>query len=159
MPILETFTLADTSRQKAVSRENGFRGKMLEAIDLQIAAVSAAINGQPFKRTVQRYINNGETGNREQTAVEMRFRPWWWKDQAGTVFLELRYANKTIDLKPGKPAITIGTLDKVIPTLEQVKKAVVVGELDKPITAIIATRKKELKKGNGVPTNGTKPVK
>jgi hypothetical protein len=156
VPILETLTLADASRQKAVSRENGFRAKMLEAIDLQIAAITAEINGKPFKRTVQRYVNNGETGNREKTDVEARFRPWWWKDQAGTVFLELRYANKTIELKPGKPAITIGTLDKAIPTLEQVKKAVAVGELDKPITAIIATRRRELKKGNGV---AAKPVK
>ena len=146
MPILETFTLADTSRQKAVSRENGFRGKILEAIDLQIAAVSAAINGQPFKRTVQRYINNGETGNREQTAVEMRFRPWWWKDQAGTVFLELRYANSVLVLGKDQSAIEVGTKDKLVPTIETVVEAVKAGELDAAMTAALASRKKPGKK-------------
>ena len=159
MPILDTLTLADASRQKTVSREQGFRTKLMEAIDLQIAAVSAEIKGQPFKRTVQRWVNNGETSSREQADIQVRFRPWWWKDQAGTVFLELRYANKTIELKPGKKSITAGTMDKLLPILEQIKKAVAAGELDKPITAILATRKKELKKGNATNSTAQKAVK
>ena len=84
---------------------------------------------------------NGETGSREQADVHIRFRPWWWKDQAGTVFLELRYTNKSIELKPGKKSITVGTVEKLLPILEQIKKAVAAGELDKPISAILATRK------------------
>jgi hypothetical protein len=154
MPILETLTLTETARKREVSREHGFRTKLLDAIDLQIAAITAEVNGQPFKRTVQRWANNGETGNREQTVVQVRFRPWWWKDAAsGSVLLELRYANKTVEIKPGKPAITVGTMDKLIPTLEQIKKAVAAGELDKPIIAIVATRRKEFKRP-AVPTNG-----
>ena len=158
MPILETLTLSEATRQRVASREHGFRNKLLDAIDLQIAAVSAEIKGEPFQRTVLRWANNGETGSRQQVDVQVRFRSWWWKDTTGVVHLELRYANKTLEIKPGKNAITVGTIDKVIPTLEQVKKAVASGELDKSISAIIATRKKELKKGT---TNGTgsKPAK
>ena len=154
MPILETLTLADTNRQRATAREQGFRNKLLEAIDLQIAAITATIKGEPFKRTVQRWANNGETGNREQTDVVVRFRPWWWKDTSGTVFIELRYANKAVEIKPGKTAIAVGTLDRLIPTLEQIKTAVEAGELDKPLKAIASTRKKELNRGNGAQPNG-----
>ncbi len=154
MPILETLTLADTTRQRATTREQGFRNKLLEAIDLQIAAITATIKGEPFKRTVQRWINNGETGNREQTDVEVRFRSWWWKDASGVVFIELRYANKAVEIKPGKTAITVGTMDKLVPVLEQIKAAVEAGELDKPLKAIASTRKKELNKGNGTQGNG-----
>ena len=151
MPILETLTLAEATSKHIVSRENGFRTKMLDAIDLQIAAASAEIAGKPYKRVVQRRTTNGQTGGREETDVEVRFRPWWWKDAKGTVFLELRYANKAAELKPGRSAFSIGTMDKLIPTLEQIKAAVSAGELDKPISAILATRKRELKKSASTP--------
>ena len=88
-----------------------------------------------------------------------RIRPWWWKDAAGQVFLEVRYANKTVEIKPGKSAITVGTVEKLVPTLEQIKAAVVAGELDKPLTTIVATRKKGLKRGAGVMTGGPKAGK
>jgi predicted metal-dependent hydrolase len=154
MPILDTLKLADNASKRAVSKENGFRTKLLEALDLQIAAVKAELNGQPFKRTVQRWMSNEATHSREHADVEVRFRPWWWKDTNGIVLLEIRYANKPVEIKPGKTAITIGTMDKLVPTLEQIKSAVSAGELDKPILAIVATRKKAPKQDTS-----QKPVK
>ena len=145
MPILDTFKLADTASKRIASKEHGFRTKLLEALDLQIAAVNAELNGQPFKRTVQRWMSNEATHGREQADVEIRFRPWWWKDVNGIVFMEIRYANKAVEIKPGKTAITIGTMDKLISILEQIKGAVSAGELDKAILAIVATRKKASK--------------
>ena len=39
MLFLDTLKLADSASKRAVSKENGFRIKLLEALDLQIAAV------------------------------------------------------------------------------------------------------------------------
>ncbi len=155
MPILDNLTLTDAGRQKGVNREQGFRSKLVDAIDLQIAAVQAEQKGEPFKRTASRFITNSE-GHRQETTVPVRFRPWWWKDKAGQVFLEIRYANKPVEIKQNKPTIAVGTMDKVIPILEQVKKAALAGELDRQLVAIISTRRRELKRtvgavaGNGI---------
>jgi hypothetical protein len=155
MPILENLTLTDASRQKGTNRENGFRVKLVDAIDLQIAAIKAEQQGQPFKRTVNRFFTNSE-GQREEATVPVRFRPWWWKDAAGHVFLEIRYANKPVEIKQNKPTIAVGTTDKLIPILEQIRKAALAGELDRQLVAIISTRRKELKRpvGNGGNGNG-----
>ena len=153
----QNLTLSDASRQKGINRENGFRVKLVEAIDLQIAAIQAEQKGEPFKRTVTRWTTNSETGNRDQVVVPVRFRPWWWKDNTGQMFLEIRYANKPVDIRQNKSAIAVGSMDKLIPILEQVKKAVLAGELDRQLVAIIASRRKELKRtvgaaaGNGAP--------
>ena len=163
MPILDTLTLSDASREKSINRESGFRAKLVDAIDLQIAAVKAEQAGEPFKRTASRFFTNSE-GQRQETSVPVRFRPWWWKDSAGHLFLEIRYANKPVEIKQNKPAIAVGTMDKLIPILEQVRKAALAGELDRQLVSIIATRRKELKRangavaGNGVP-NGQKAAK
>ena len=149
MPILETLTLSDASRQKSAKGENGFRSKLADAIDIQIAALQAEQKGEPFKRTVNRFLTNSETGNREQAVVPVRFRPWWWKESSGQLFLEIRYANKLVEIKQGKPSIAAGTMDKLVPILEQVKKAVLAGELDRQLVNIIAARRKVLKRPAG----------
>ncbi len=148
MPILENLTLTDAGRQKGVNREQGFRDKLVDAIDLQIAAIQAEQKGEPFKRTASRFITSAD-GHRQETTVPVRFRPWWWKDKTGHVFLEIRYANKPVEIKQNKPTIAAGTMDKVIPILEQVRKAVLAGELDRQLISIIATRRKELKRPVG----------
>ena len=141
MPILDTLTLSTAARNRAVAGEPVFRGKLADAIDLQIAAVQAEQKGEAFRRTTERLTANKETGQRERATVPVRFRPWWWKDAAGQVFLEVRYANKPVEIKPGKSAITVGTVNRLVPILEQIKKAVLAGELDRQLVGIISTRR------------------
>lgn len=147
MPILDSLTLTDARRQKAISREHAYRAKLVDAIDLQIEAAQAELNGEPYRRSVRRWITNAETGQRAEAIVPVRFRQWWWKELTGHVSLEIRYANKTVEIRPNKPTISVGTNDKLIPILQQIRKAVIDGELDKAINAIVAVRKKELRKG------------
>ena len=45
--------------------------------------------------------------------------------------LDVRYGNRRIELKPGKPMIEVGSTDELLPTLQAVKEAVAAGELDK----------------------------
>lgn len=49
--------------------------------------------------------------------------------------MSLRYGAKVIELAKGRNAIEVGSLDKLVPTLEAVKKAVLGGELDSQIAA------------------------
>ena len=68
----------------------------------------------------------------------MRFRRWWWSDDTGKVMLDVRYGNKRIELKPGKPTIEVSSADNLLPTIQAVREAVAAGELD---TLLMAAKK------------------
>ena len=110
-------------------------GRTATAIDNQIAAVSADQTGEPLNLKAMRWVDDPETGQRVRKEVTIRVRRWWWKDEAGQVMLDVRYGNKRMELAPKKPTIEVGSMDRLLPTLEQVREAVVAGELDKAIAA------------------------
>jgi len=66
MPILDTLTLSTAARNRAVAGEPVFRGKLADAIDLQIAAVQAEQKGEAFRGTSRNaaifYGRNGHFG-------------------------------------------------------------------------------------------------
>ena len=85
MTILEKLSFSDKTRAAMLtSPEAKLRGKMLEAIDLQIEAAKATLNGEAFIRKVMRWVDDPETGERVRKEVPVRFRPWYWKDEQGT---------------------------------------------------------------------------
>ena len=132
MTILEKLTFSDKTQAAVMtSPEARIRRKMLDAIDIQIAAAGAQANGETYIRRALRWITDPETGERVRKEVPVRFRRWWWSDDTGNVMLDVRYGNRRIELKPGKPTIEVGSTDKLLPTLQAVKEAVAAGELDK----------------------------
>ena len=54
---------------------------------------------------------------------------------SANVMLDVRYGNRRIELKPGKPTIEVGSTDNLLPTLKAVKETVAAGELDKLLMA------------------------
>lgn len=144
MSFLESLTLTNTAKQRDTSPEGTARHKLLDALALQIEAATAELNGDMFVRRVGRWVK--VDGTKERREVPVRFRPWWWKDEAGTVHLHIRYGNKPLELKPGKPVITVGTMDRLVPVLEQVRQAITAGELDKAIASAVTSRQRVLKK-------------
>ncbi len=142
MTILEKLNLTEQTRAAAVtSPEARLRGKMLEGIDLQIAAAKAMLNGETFIRRAPRWIEDPDTGERVRKDMPVRFRPWYWKDEQGSYMLEVRYANKRIELKPKKTAIEVGKPEHLVPTLEVLRDAVNAGELDKLLKEAKSNRK------------------
>ncbi len=74
MTILSKLNLSDkTKAAMFTSPEAKLRGKMLEALDLQIEAAKA-----------MRWVDDPETGERVRKEVPVRSRPWFWKDEQGT---------------------------------------------------------------------------
>ena len=136
MTILEKLNLTEQTRSAAVtSPEARLLAKMLEGIDLQISAAKAMLNGETFIRRAPRWIEDPETGDRVRKDMPVRFRPWYWKDEQGNYMLEIRYANKRIELKPKKTAIEVGNPRHLVLTLELLRDAVNAGELDKILDA------------------------
>ncbi|KAA0593962.1 hypothetical protein J2848_004128 [Azospirillum lipoferum] len=144
MSIMDSLTLTSTAKRIDTSPVGTARHKLLDALALQIEAATATIKGEVFIRRVGRWVE--VNGTKERRDVPVRFRPWWWKDEAGTIHLHIHYGNRPLELKPGKAAITVGAMDNLLPTLEQIKRAVVAGELDKAMAEAIARRQRTLRK-------------
>ena len=104
MTILDKLTLSNKTKAGAVaSPEIRVRGKMLEGLDVQIAAAEAQANGETYIKRARRWITDTETGERVRKEVPVRFNRWHWRDESGKVFIQLRYGNKPLELKKGKP--------------------------------------------------------
>ena len=90
------------------------------------------------------FTTDAATGTKERRKVQKVFRRMWFRDGTDKVHLELRFANKPL-LINGKPSILVGTMEKLVPTLQTVKKAVLAGEADLGLKAALDSRKRTLK--------------
>lgn len=144
MGVLETLAVSDASKRQALPPHLASRAKLVDAINNQIAGAEASINNKPFTKKVERWVSDPVTGERSRETGDGKFRKWWWTNETGVVCLEVKYANKAIEIRQGKRVIEVGTMDKLIPVLEQLRTATQSGELDKSLTAALAQRRKEM---------------
>ena len=60
-------------------------------------------------------------------------RMWFWADESGKFYLEVRYAKKPLPISEGKSTILCQSLEDVSAKIEQLKAMVRSGELDQQI--------------------------
>ncbi len=146
MGILDTLTFSESSkRTDNTDPKTNLRRKMAAALDHQINAATAEIKGETYTITVEKWVETDKaTGTKERRKVQKMFRPMYYRDGSDRVMIELRFANKPISIG-GKPSIVVGTIDKLVPTLQTVRKAVMAGELDAALKAASDGRKRSLK--------------
>jgi hypothetical protein len=60
-------------------------------------------------------------------------RMWFWADESGKFYLEVRYAKKPLPISGGKSAILCQSLEDVAAKIDQLKAMVRAGELDQQI--------------------------
>ena len=144
--ILETLTLSDSTKRTAnTDPQTNLRRKMAAALDHQINGATAETKGEVYTIEVEKWIETDKaTGTKEHRKVQKALRRMWYRDGADRVMLELRFANKPISVG-GKPSILVGSIDKLVPTLQTVRKAVMAGELDAALKAASDGRKRSLK--------------
>jgi len=105
------------------------REKLLSKLDQQLAMANALVNGETYTAYREKWQKNPETGQQEKIQKVKRISPWFYK-RNNQYLLEIRYANKALELSKGNHAIDIGELDNLAPTIKTVIDAVVAGELD-----------------------------
>ena len=155
MSVLTKFKLSQKTRsQSLISPEARVRLKMINAIHDQIGAAEAEANGQFHTKPGMRYVQDHESGERVKREVPIRIKPWWFKDESGKLFLEVRYGNKRVPLKNGQTAIEVGEAENLVPTLKLLTEAVTNGELDKPLLEIRGERAARFQ--SNVPRNRSK---
>ena len=144
MGVLDNLAVTDGNKRRALPAHLASREKLIDAINNQIAGAEALLHNKPYTKTVERWFEDPNTGERRREATPAHFRKWWWTNEAGIVCLEVKYANRAIEIKQGKKALQIGTMDKLIPVLKQLIEATNGGEFDKSLVAALAQRRKEM---------------
>jgi hypothetical protein len=107
------------------------REKVVANLMEQADIAKAMLEGKDYvaMRTVQ-----DEQGNSVEKAK--RVKKWFFNNGTAEWFLEVRYANKAIELAKNKTAITVANKSKLFETIELVANAVEKGELDTAINKI-----------------------
>lgn len=105
------------------------REKLLSKLDQQLAMANALINGETYTAYREKWQKNPETGQQEKVQIPKNVAKWFYK-RNNQYFLEVRYANKALELSKNNHAIEVGEQDNLVATIGTVIEAVVAGELD-----------------------------
>ena len=144
--LLDTLEFSAASkRTENTDPKINLRRKMAAALDHQIAGATAEQKGETYTIEVEKWVlTDKATGAKERGKVQKALRRMWFRDAADRVMIELRFANKPVSVN-GKPSIVVGSIDKLVPTLQTIRKAVMAGELDTALKAASDSRKRTLK--------------
>ncbi len=149
MSILEKLNFSEVSRKSENSTPHILmRRRLLNALDEQIQGANFEAAGKHFYKTVEKTVKNAETGLDERRTVERPLRKMWWRSN-GTVMLELRFGNRVMKVGNGN-SIVVGTMENLVPILENLKLAVQNGELDEAMKATSDARKRGRKSGKPI---------
>ena len=141
MSVLKTLKLSAAAPAASANDPLGrAREKLLGQLAEQKNMVSASLEGRLYEPPKALAMRKDASGQRVRVEVTQRVRKGWFQDAAGTVHFILRVGGRPLDLQPGKPAISIGNLDKLPGTIDALIAAVRAGELDPQIKEASAAR-------------------
>lgn len=110
------------------------RERLLAKLDQQRKMALCYVHDEVYTVYKEKWANDQETGERTKTRIAKNVRPWFYK-RNNCYFLEVRYANKPMELSKGMHAIEVGNKTNLLPTIDTVIEAVIAGELDTVLTA------------------------
>jgi hypothetical protein len=137
--ILSTLKLVSAKRNAVISPIQHRRNVLVARIDEQIELAKAMVAGESLVKTRTRIIKNKETGESRAVEQAKRIRPWWFTDERGKLYLQIKYGSRTLELAKGKNSIELGGKEDLVKTLSLVRDAVGSGDLDS--TFFIAQKK------------------
>jgi len=81
-----------------------------------------------YLRTVRVWIE--KDGSRQQIEKQQRISPWWRNAPNGSLVFFIKVGQKPVEFEKGKPAIVVGSPDKIRGLIDTLIAAVRAGELD-----------------------------
>ena len=79
----------------------------------------AMVEGREYV-AVREVAQKDANGNTVFVEKQKRIKNWFYTSNGKNWFLEIRYANKALELAEGKTAIAIQSKDKIVGTIEKV---------------------------------------
>jgi hypothetical protein len=129
-------TLKAVSRpEKSTTPEAKRRDKLINRLQIQLEMATAMVNGESYTCYKEKWQKNEETGQQEKVKVAKKVSPWFYA-KGGKYYLEVRYANKPLELSKGNHAIEVGDKENLPMVIQTVIDATTNGELDKAIELV-----------------------
>lgn len=137
MGVLDTLKLSNAQKTVHLSPVLHRRHKLVDKLHEQLMLANATSEGKTFEVPVVRRSKDAETGMISKVEGKRKVKQWWFQTDSGKTMFHVKYGMKLLELAKGKSSIEIGTMDKLIPTIELLKKAVLDGELDAQIKSVV----------------------
>ncbi|MEI4550545.1 DUF6641 family protein [Pseudoalteromonas spongiae] len=126
-------TLKAVSRpEKSTTPEAKRRDKLINRLQIQLEMATALVNGESYTCYKEKWQKNEQTGQQEKVKIAKKVSPWFYA-KGGKYYLEVRYANKPLELSKGNHAIEVGDKEHLPTVIQTVIDATANGELDKAI--------------------------
>ena len=126
-------TLKAVSRpEKSTTPEAKRRDKLINRLQIQLEMATALVNGESYTCYKEKWQKNEETGQQEKVKIAKKVSPWFYA-KGGKYYLEVRYANKPLELSKGNHAIEVGDKENLPTVIQTVIDATANGELDKAL--------------------------
>jgi hypothetical protein len=127
-----TFAAAPTGQRNPTANR---RAKLIAHLEDQ----KHLANDPLHVRVVQRWVIQ-DNGVKAPVEVKKRVRPWWRADDAGALYLKVRYGARALEFEKGKPAILVKDKSKLVPTIDTIIAAIQAGELDEQLAQHASAR-------------------
>ena len=140
--LISSFNLSNETKKpfqlnKTLQRREKIFRNLLEQSDI----AKAMLDGTDYVST--RVVTKPDIdGNPKQVEQRRRGKRWFFNNGGNEWYLEIRYANKAVELAKGKTSIVVANKDKLVETIELAAKAVESGELDTAIEKIAKEKKR-----------------
>ncbi|WP_159818119.1 DUF6641 family protein [Colwellia sp. 20A7] len=131
--LLSSLKLSTRPEKTSDNPELKRREKLLAKLDQQLAMAQSHIKGEIYTCYREKWQKNAETGVQEKVKIPKNVAKWFYK-RGGQYYLEVRFANKPLELSKGNHAIEVGEVENLTTIIATVIEAVVAGELDKLLT-------------------------
>jgi len=125
MSYLKSLTFTVSPQQITANPKLKRRQKFIERLEEQ----RQLAKDPNYAPVVRRWIK-GVDGLRSPVDTHRRIAPWWRLDGNGSVVLVLKSGLRTLEVEKGKPAILVGTKDRLETVLGTLIAAAKAGELD-----------------------------
>ena len=144
MSILKTLKLAAATPANPGASEFSFRDKLLRYLIEQKALAEAEIEGKQFTAT-RKVTRTNDAGEKVRVDVPRHVRKGWFTDAGGTMFFQLRYGGRPIELAKDMNAIEVEGLADVPVIIGSIIDAIRAGELDPQLIAARDARRANFK--------------
>ena len=135
--ILSTFNLTDTAKQTPkLDKSTQRRLKLMANLSEQRKLAEAMLKGEDYVVTKAVWTKDAD-GKDVKVQKTKRLKRWFYNNGDREWFLELRFANKAMELAQGKTAIAIKSKSEIVGTIEKVMEAVEAKELDTVIEQVV----------------------
>ena len=146
--VISSFTLSNETKKplqlnKALHRREKIVRNLLEQGDI----AKAMLEGTDYVAT--RLVTKLDVdGNPKEVEQRRRIKRWFFNNGGNEWDLEIRYANKAVELAKGKTSIVIPSKEKIVGTIELAVKVVEGGELDTAIQKLADEKRRSFEKAH-----------